>query len=174
MLSCILKKNDIILDKREGETLNIFKLLLLILLTAALWAEKVNVTSTSMTAENLKKQIHFTGDAKAVQGKSWIHGDEIIVYFDENNETKQYEAIGLVTFEFIEKNSSYKGSADKVTYYPVKDQYILTGKAIIDDLINKRHVNGDEITLDMITGNANVKGSRKKPVKFIFDMKDKK
>jgi len=48
------------------------------------------------------------------------------------------------------------------------------GKAIIDDLINKRHVNGDEITLDMTTGNANVKGSKKKPVKFIFDMQEKK
>ena len=127
-----------------------------------------------MKAEDLKKEVHFMGNAKVVQGKSWIHGDEIIVYFDENNQTKKYEAIGTVTFEFIEKESSYKGSADKVTYYPVKAQYILTGKAIIDDLINKRHVNGDEITLDMTTGNANVKGSRKKPVKFIFDMKDKK
>jgi len=74
----------------------------------------------------------------------------------------------------MQDKSLYKGSADKVTYLPVKDQYVLTGKAVIDDLINKRHVNGDEIILDMITGNANVKGSRKKPVKFIFDMKDKK
>ena len=127
-----------------------------------------------MKAEDLKKEVHFMGNAKVVQGKSWIHGDKIIVYFDENNQTKKYEAIGTVTFEFIEEESSYKGSADKVTYYPLKEQYILTGKAIIDDLINKRHVNGDEITLDMTTGNANVKGSRKKPVKFIFDMKDKK
>lgn len=127
-----------------------------------------------MKAEDLKKEVHFMGNAKVVQGKSWIHGDEIIVYFDENNQTKKYEAIGTVTFEFIEEESSYKGSADKVTYYPLKEQYILTGKAIIDDLINKRHVNGDKITLDMTTGNVNVKGNRKKPVKFIFDMKDKK
>ncbi len=154
--------------------LNFLKIILLVLFTGLLFAQKVDITSDNMTAEDLKKEVHFIGDAKVVQGKSWIHGDEIIVYFDENNETEKYEAIGLVTFEFIEEKSSYKGSADKVTYYPVKAQYILTGKAIIDDLINKRHVNGDEITLDMTTGNANVKGSRKKPVKFIFDMKDKK
>jgi len=154
--------------------LNVIKIVFLLLFTGSLLAQKVNITSDNMEAADMKKEVHFIGNAKVVQGKSWIHGDEIIVYFDENNETKKYEAIGLVTFEFIQEKSSYKGSSDKVTYYPVKDQYILTGKAIIDDLINKRHVNGDEIILDMITGNANVKGSRKKPVKFIFDMKDKK
>ena len=154
--------------------MNILKLLLLIFVTATLWAEKVNVTSTSMTAEDLKKEIHFIGDAKAVQGKSWIHGDEIVVYFDENNETKMYVSTGTVTFEVERETSFYKGSADKVTYYPKKSTYVLTGHAIVDDIINKRHVNGDEITLDTITGNANVKGSKKKPVKFIFDIKEKK
>jgi len=154
--------------------LDFIKIVLLLLCTGSLFAQKVNITADNMEAENMKKEVHFIGNAKVVQGKSWIHGDEIIVYFDENNETKKYEAIGVVTFEFIQEKSSYKGSADKVTYLPVKDQYILTGKAVIDDQINKRHVNGDEIILDMITGNANVKGSRKKPVKFIFDMKDKK
>jgi len=154
--------------------LKFFKIVLLILLSAALYAEKVNVTSTSMTAEDLKKEVHFIGDAKVVQGKSWIHGDEIIVYFDENNETKKYKAIGQVTFEVDQKASFYKGSADTITYYPVTSKYVLVGKAIVDDLINQRHVNGDEIILNMITGNANVKGSQNKPVKFIFNTKEKK
>jgi len=138
-----------------------------------LWAEKVQITSDNMKAMDLKKEIHFTGNAKVVQLENWIHGDEIIVYFDENNETKKYEAIGNVTFELKQKDAFYKGSAQKVTYYPENSQYILTGKAVIDDLVNKRHVNGDEIVLDMTTGNANVKGNRKKPVKFIFDMEKK-
>jgi len=143
-------------------------------MSITLFAEKVEVTSDSMKAEDLKKEVHFLGDVTVKQLKSWLHGDKVIVYFDENNKTKMYEAIGSVTFEFIQEESFYKGSADKVTYYPTKSQYILTGKAIIDDLINKRHVNGDEITLNMITGNANVKGNKKKPVKFIFDMENKK
>jgi len=143
-------------------------------MSITLFAEKVEVTSDSMKAEDLKKEVRFIGDVTVKQLKNWLHGDKVIVYFDENNETKMYEAIGSVTFEFIQKESFYKGSADKVTYYPTKSQYILTGKAIIDDLINKRHVNGDEITLDMITGNAKVKGNKKKPVKFIFDMENKK
>ncbi len=138
-----------------------------------LFAEKVEVTSDSMKAQDLQKEVHFIGNVTVKQSQSWLHGDKVIVYFDENNETKKYEAIGAVTFEFKKEKSFYKGSADKVTYFPTKSQYILTGKAVVDDLVNKRHVNGDEITLDMITGNANVKGSSKKPVKFIFDMENK-
>lgn len=154
--------------------MNFLKIIFFISLTGILLAERVEVTSDSMKAQDVQKEVHFMGNVLVKQSQSWLHGDKVIVYFDENNETNKYEAIGTVTFEFKKEKSHYKGSADKVTYYPVKSQYILTGKAVIDDLINKRHVNGDVITLDMITGNANVRGNKKKPVKFIFDMEEKK
>lgn len=149
-----------------------FKIVIFLLLSQTLFAEKVEITSDSMKAEDLKKEVHFIGNAKIKKMDDWLHADRVIVYFDENNETKMYEAIGLVTFEFKNEKSNYKGSADKVTYYPMKSNYILTGKAIIDDLVNKRHVDGDVITLDMLTGNAEVQGSKKKPVKFTFDIED--
>ncbi len=141
--------------------------------STTLFAEKVQITSDRMKAMDKKKEIHFIGNAKVTQLKDWIHGDEIIIYFDENNETKKYVAKGKVTFELHQKDSLYKGKADKVTYLPKKSQYILTGKAVIDDLVNKRHVNGDEIVLNSVTGDASVKGNKKKPVKFIFDMEKK-
>ncbi len=150
--------------------MNFFKLSLFVFLTLSLFAEKVEITSDAMKAQDVQKEVHFTGNVTIKQSQSWLHGNTVIVYFDENNETNKYEAIGDVTFEFKQPKSFYKGSADKVTYYPLKSQYVLVGSAVIDDLLNKRHVNGDEITLDMVTGNANVKGNRKKPVKFIFDM----
>jgi len=159
--------------------LNFIKLILPFLLLSTLYAEKVEVTSDSMKAEDMKKEVHFIGNVKIKQVDSWLHGDKVIVYFDENNETKMYEAQAIgkektVTFEVKEKKGFYKGSALNVKYYPATSKYVLTGKAVIDDLLNKRHVDGDVITLDMTTGNATVKGSRKKPVKFIFDMEEKK
>jgi len=147
---------------------------ILLLSVVLLWAEKVEVTSDKMKAIDNKKEIHFIGNAKVSQLKDWIHGDEIIVYFDENNETKKYVAKGKVTFELHQKDAIYKGKAAKITYLPKKSTYILTGKAVVDDIVNKRHVAGDEIVLNTKTGDANVKGSRKKPVKFIFDMGKKK
>jgi len=157
--------------------LNFATLLLPFLLLASLHAQKVEVTSDSMKAEDLKKEVHFTGNVTIKQLGSWLHADKVVVYFDENNETKMYEATGnsdVVTFEVKEKKGFYKGHALTVKYYPVTSRYVLTGKAVIDDIPNKRHVNGDTITLDMTTGNAAVKGSRKKPVKFIFDIEEKK
>lgn len=142
------------------------------MLTEALFSQKIEITSTSMHTENIKKEVHFVGDAKVKKLDDWLHANEIIVYFDENNETKMYEAIGKVTFEFKEETRHYTGSAEKVTYFPNKSSYLLQGKAIIDDLITKSHVDGDEIMLNMLTGNATVKSNKKKPVKFIIEMKD--
>jgi len=153
--------------------LSSLKILFSLCLTATLFAEKIEITSDTMNAINLQKEVHFLGNVKIKQLKNWLHGDKVIVYFNENNETSKYEAIGSVTFEFKKANSFYKGSAQKVTYFPTKSKYVLTGKAVIDDLINKRHLNGNEILFNTLTGNAKVKGSKKKPVKFIFDMEEK-
>lgn len=138
------------------------------------FAEMVQITSTSMEARDIKKEIHFIGDANVTQLRDWLHADRIIVHFDENNITKMYEAIGLVTFEFRNETRFYKGSADRVQYYPEKTQYILTGDAIVDDLLNNRHVNGEEIRLNKLSGDAEVRGDKIKPVKFIFDMEKTK
>lgn len=153
----------------------IFALILTqLLFTQSLLAEKIEVTSIKMKAENLKKEVHFIGNAKVKKSGDWIHANKIIVYFDDNNNTKMYKAIGKVTFEFKNEKGHYKGKSNNVTYYPQKSFYILNGKAKVDDIKNKRQVKGDEITLDMITGDSQVKGSNKKPVKFIFTTEDKK
>ena len=145
-----------------------------ILFTGVAFAEKVEITSTSMKAENLKKEVHFIGNAKVKKLEDWIHADKIIVYFNDKNETKMYKAIGNVTFEFKNENGHYQGKSEKVTYFPLKSFYVLTGKAKVDDIKNKRQVKGDEITLDMVTGDSQVKGSKKKPVKFIFTTEESK
>lgn len=159
--------------------MHFFKSILILTLTQlflvqAVFAEKVEVTSTSMKAENLKKEVHFIGNAKVKKLEDWIHADKIIVYFNDKNETKMYKAIGKVTFEFKNEKGHYKGNSEKVTYYPQKSFYVLTGKAKVDDVQNKRQVKGDEITLDMLTGDSQVKGSEKKPVKFIFTTEESK
>ena len=126
-----------------------------------------------MEAEELKKEVHFIGDAKILKGDDWLHAERVIVYFDDQNETSMYEAIGTVSFEFKKDEKHFKGSADKVKYDIKKSLYHLNGNAEIDDLVKKSHVDGDEITLNMSTGSVNVQGTTKKPVQFIFETGDK-
>lgn len=149
------------------------KIALLLLLTQIALAERVEITSISMEAEEEKKEVHFIGDAKITKGTDWLHAEKVIVYFGENNDTEMYEAIGSVKFEFKNEKQHFKGSADKVKYHTVKSIYELNGNAVIDDLVSKSHVDGDLIFLDMTTGNVNVKGNKQKPVKFIYEMEKK-
>ena len=136
-------------------------------------AEKVEITSDSMNAMDLKKEVHFIGNAKVKQLKDWIHADKIIVHLNEKNQAKMYEAIGEVTFEFQNEKGHYIGSSNRVKYYPVTSLYVLIGKANVKDILNNRTAKGNEITVDMLTGNSKVKGSKKKPVKFTFDTEKK-
>jgi len=154
--------------------LKFFKVTLFLLLSQLLLAEKVEITSDSMNAIDLKKEVHFIGNAKVKQLKDWIYADKIIVHLTDTNQAKMYEAIGNVTFEFQNDKGHFLGSSDVVNYYPLTSLYVLTGKAKVKDILNKRTAKGEKITVDMITGNSKVQGSDKKPVKFTFDMEKKK
>ncbi len=150
------------------------KLILVLLLPFLLYAEKVEVTSKSFYAKDEEKQAHFIDDVLVKQGKSWIHSDEVIVYFDDNNETIQYDAIGNATFEIARDQGNFKGKAKKVTYYPKTAKYLLAGNADVLDILKDRHIIGSIIVVDTTTGDAVVKGGGSKPVKFIFDTEKKK
>lgn len=158
--------------------MKLFNLLSILLFTQVLFAQKVDVTSDSMNAIDAKKEVHFIGNAKVKQLKDWIHADEIIVHLNEKNKAKMYEAIGKVTFEFQNDKGHYVGSSDRVKYYPLKSLYVLIGKANVKDILNHRSAKGDEITVDMLTGNSQVvskpkaKGKKHAPVVFTFDSED--
>jgi lipopolysaccharide export system protein LptA len=149
-------------------------LFLLTFLPLLLCAEMVEITSKSFEAKDAQKQARFIDDVTVKQGKSWIHGDEVIVYFDDNNETTQYDAIGNTTFEVFNEENHYKGKAQKVTHYPKTSKYLFAGDVVIDDIVNKRHIVGNIVEVSTVKGDAQVKGSDRKPMKFIFDSKNKK
>jgi len=150
------------------------KIILFLLMSLVLYAEKVEVTSKSFYAKDSENQAHFIDDVLVKQGRSWIHSDRLIVYFNDNNETIQYDAIGKATFEIFKEASHYKGKANKVTYYPKTEEYLFAGDAVIHDLVKDRHIKGETIVIESVSGSAVVKGNSKKPIKFIFDTEKKK
>ena len=156
------------------------KILILLILPFFLFAEKVEVTSKNFYAKDSENQAHFIDDVLVKQGQSWIHSDKLIVYFNDNNETIQYDAIGNVTFEIFKENvpgsidGHYKGSAEKVSYYPKTSKYLMAGNAIVNDLLKNRNIKGNTIVVNTLTGYSSVKGNSKKPIKFIFDTEKKK
>ena len=134
------------------------KIILFLTLTQALFAERMEITSAFMETED--QEVRFIGNTKIKIDDSWLHADKVVVYLDENNETKMYEATGLVRFEIKNGKRSFKGRANKLIYDKWRSLYVLKGNAAIDssDFLIKRNVKGDEITLNALTGKMNVKG----------------
>ena len=134
------------------------KIILFLTLTQALFAERMEIISAFM--ETVDQEVRFIGNTKIKIDDSWLHADKVVVYLDENNETRMYEASGLVRFEINNDKHSFKGRANKLIYDKWKSIYILKGKAVIDDndFMLRRHIKGDKITLNMMTGKVDVKG----------------
>lgn len=143
---------------------------LFIFVSLELFSQQVEITSEKMFAKDLEKQVRFDVNVVLKDGESWLHSDVLIVNLNDQNEVKDYEAIGAVSFVAKEKMNFYVGKADRVHYLPIESKYYLYDNAEVDDKINNSHVEGDEIIIDLITGKANVVGKEKKPVKFTIEM----
>ena len=135
------------------------KIILFFILTQTLFSGRLEVNADLIEAEG--KEIHFIGNAKLKMDDSWLHAHRVNVYLDENNETKMYEAEGFVKFLFKDEKFYFKGSANEVIYDMSSYQYILRGKALIEDndFLIKRNISGDEISLNLFTGRVKVDGA---------------
>jgi lipopolysaccharide export system protein LptA len=144
------------------------------LLIWAWGAENLEVSADKFEHFEKEKKALFLGNAHATQGKSRIDAEQFTIYFDDEGETKEYQAKGKVRFEIIKPDRHIKGHCDRLVYNVPADTYRLVGHAYVQDLLNKRTMTGKEIFLDNKKGRATAKSDKKGPVKFIFPMKDAK
>jgi len=136
-------------------------------------AQNLEITAKNFYHKDGEKKAIFSGDVVAKEGGSFIKANKITVFLDENSEAKEYIATGNVFFEIKDEKKDIKGKCDKIRYVPVEDKYYLSGNVVLEDILNKRKVYGDNIILDNKTGSSYAKGNNK-PVKFIFKVKSKK
>ena len=148
-------------------------LIAILLLTVNIYAqEQLEVTADKFTHIEKENKAIFEGHAHAINGKSWVTADRFIIFLDKNNKTKEYHAVGHVRFEIVKPDQHVKGECDNLIYNVKKETYLLKGNANIKDLLNGRQMSGDEVYLDNLKKEAKAKSLHKKPVKFIFQMKD--
>jgi len=68
----------------------------------------------------------------------------------------------------------YRGRAERIVYSPNSSKYLFYGAVVLEDLTNQRKIEAETLSLDLKTGFADIKGSRKRPVHFIFEIEDRK
>jgi lipopolysaccharide export system protein LptA len=137
-------------------------------------ADIVDITADHFHADDITKVAYFEGNAHIKQGESEFHSSKIVVHFNKKKKATKYEALGDVKFDIIEKGIHYSGVAGHIIYSPNNSKYYFSGDVVLRDLTNNRKISAQSISLDLKTGLADIKGAKKKPVHFIFEIEDRK
>ena len=137
-------------------------------------SETLVIDAQNFEADDKKGISIFTGSVKIKMGEDKLNAEKVDVYFttDKNNAKVplKYEATGKADFEIITKEKHYIGNGDKVIYSPQKEEYTILGNGFLQEKNDNRKVYGDTIYVNQLTGEARVKGSEQKPVKFIINV----
>jgi lipopolysaccharide export system protein LptA len=142
--------------------------------------DKLIIDSNNFESDDSKGIAIFTGDVKMVRVKDTLNADKVVVYLSNVNgkskkrEATKYIATGKVEFEVFTPLKHYEGKGDQVIYQPQTQQYEIIGNGYLKDITEDKTLIGDVIFIDQITGNANVKGSKEKPVRFILNIQSNK
>ncbi len=136
--------------------------------------ETLTIDAQNFEADDKKGISIFTGNVKIKMGEDKLNAEKVDVYFttDKNNAKVplKYEATGKADFEIITKEKHYIGNGDKVIYSPQKEEYTILGNGFLQEKNDNRKVYGDTIYVNQLSGEAKVKGSENKPVKFIINV----
>ena len=107
-------------------------------------------------------------------GQDRLNADKVDVYFTTDKDNKKiplkYEATGKADFEIVTTDKHYFGNGDKVIYSPQKEEYTILGNGFLKEKNDDRKVYGDTIYVNQLSGEARVKGSEQKPVRFIINV----
>ncbi len=146
-------------------------ILLFVVLVSMLQAEKLEITADKFIAKDAEKMVRFLGHAQIIQGETRVRASRVIVYFNEDNSTQKYSALGGAHFRIKKLETDYRGSCNEMHYLPQKKLYILKGNVKVKDQKNKRTITASEVKIYSTTGAFTIEGSKKSTAKLTFEMK---
>ncbi|MDZ7818318.1 MAG: lipopolysaccharide transport periplasmic protein LptA [Aliarcobacter sp.] len=136
--------------------------------------ETLVIDAQNFEADDKKGISIFTGDVKIKMGQDKLNANRVDVFFttDKNNAKVplKYEATGNADFEIVTKDKHYVGNGDKIIYSPQKEEYTIIGNGFLQEKNDDRKIYGDTIFVNQLNGEAKVKGSQDKPVRFIINV----
>ena len=136
--------------------------------------ETLVIDAQNFEADDKKGISIFTGDVKIKMGQDKLNANRVDVFFttDKNNAKVplKYEATGNADFEIVTKDKHYIGNGDKIIYSPQKEEYTIIGNGFLQEKNDDRKIYGDTIFVNQLNGEAKVKGTQDKPVRFIINV----
>ena len=141
-----------------------------------LMGEQVKIVADKFDGNEKKGITTFIGNVMITKGNDELNASKVIVFTDKNRVPYRYEAEGKVSFyiDLKENNTTYKGDAGKVIYFPKKKKYEFYKNVHLYQLGTNRKIFGEEVKLNALDGNAQAIGKKKAPVIMIFNVEEKK
>jgi len=137
-------------------------------------AASVEVTADKFLADEIKQISVFSGNVKVLKESDELVADKVVITFDNKRQPLKYTATGKAKINMLINEKKYFASADEMIYEPAKNQYTLIKNAFLHEITTDKKVYGDRIWVDQLTGRYEVNSDGKKPVKFIFQVEEKK
>jgi lipopolysaccharide export system protein LptA len=148
-------------------------LIFFIIFSNFLFADKVEIESDRFEADENKLVSKFIGNVKIRKNSDEINSSKLFITFDKEKKPIRYEAVGNASFRVVIGNKHYEGNANIIIYEPKSSRYTFKGNAFLHEIDTGKKVYGEKIFVDEATGRSEVVGEKGKPVKFIFETKDK-
>lgn len=145
------------------------------LVFSTLLADKVEITADSFTGDENASVGMLEGNVVIKNGDfDTLWANKAKVIFNQKKEAKKYIASGNTRFKAKLNGKEYDGSGNEITYEPKGELYTLSGNAYLHEVESDKKLYGSKITVDRKKGLYNVYSGDKKPVKFIFEIDNKK
>ena len=138
--------------------------------------DKLIIDALDFKMDDKKGISVFTGDVKMKMSEDRLNAQKVEIYFENTKDGKnptKYIATGKVDFVINTKDKHYIGKGEKLIYEPSKQKYLVSGNGYLEDVNTNRKIYGEEIYVDQLSGEASVKGTEKKPVRFIINLDNK-
>ncbi len=143
-------------------------------LVTPFYAAQVEVTAEKFFADEKKKISTFEGNVVVIKESDKLTAKKVLIEFDDKKQPIRYIATGDAFVKMIMNGKNYEGKAQKMTYMPNENVYLLEQKAFLHELDTDKKVYGDYIRADQNSGQYEVDGKGKAPVKFIFKVEEQK
>ena len=143
-------------------------------------AEQVEITSDHFFADESKFIGEFKGNVNIKKGSDLLTANRVVIYFDKNKNPLKYVATGNAKIRALIREKTYDGSGDELNYEPKENLYTITGNRFLHEINTDKKLYGELIEVNQNSGTYSVKGNEnatkgdKKPVKFIFQVEDRK
>lgn len=147
--------------------------LLAFFLLISLHAEQLKVVSKSFSGDEKKGITIFQGDVKITKGSDRLDADSVTIYTNLNRKPTKYIAKGNVSFYIETENKSiYKGTAGKAIFVPANKEYHFYTNVHIEQVDEKKEINGEEVIISTVEGKARAQGGDTKPVIMTFEIEE--